>query len=113
MTPRRSSVITGFVTAAGLTGASVCVEDAVLDHLQRAAGAFAGTEVLHDELLVGFPVVVVRGVLLEWRQDGKGNEFLLQLGLAGAVEEGQQVFPVLAVAAPDGEDVRERRGDVL
>src|SRR5881409_113073 len=88
-------------------------EDAVLDHLQRAAGAFTGAEVLHDELLVGFPVIVVRGVLLEGRQDRKGNEFLLQLGLAGAVDEGQQAFPVLAVAMPDGEEVRERRGDGL
>ena len=88
-------------------------EDAVLDHLQCAPRAFAGAQVLQDELVLAFPVVIEGGVLLEGGHDGVGDQLLLEPDLAGALNEVQKSLAFPAVLPPEVQEMRDGRRDVL
>ena len=92
---------------AGLVQFLFRFQNAVVDHFKSAAGAFAGTQVLSDELVVTLPVIVKAAVLLKGRHDRVGDQLFLQLGLAGPVDEGVETLPGLPVAPIDSQEVRD------
>ena len=83
-------------------------ENAVLDHLQRAAGAFARAEILQHKLLFAFPVVIERRVLFKGGHDGIGNQLVLEFDLACTIHESRQSFAGKTVAPIHGDQMCNR-----
>ena len=89
------------------------LEDAVVDHLQRAAGAFTGAEVFEDKFFLRFPVIIVAGVRVERRQNAVRDQFFFQRGLPYAVDEIAKAFALPAVPPPHRQQMGKRVRHIL
>ncbi len=84
-------------------------ENAVLNHLQRTAGAFARPEIFEDKFFFTFPVVVECRIFVVRGNDCVGNQFILQLVLARTRDECGKAFVRLAIAPIDFDQVKNGR----